>query len=174
MSIAEEIKQLKELLDSGVLTPDEFEGVKRNILGPLPSRAVAQIASLDFVGTWRVLAGGMAPDDVWEFTLYSDGRVEGKTSCLTDGFNKDGWISAFYCKNILGVYKMTGVWMLEGSNLLINVRAGTKVGHVLNKGLRESGSVFNGAFHVVSVGRNELVVRDTQSNEELKLVRLGV
>lgn len=114
MSIAAEIQKLKELLDCGAITSEEFHSAKHGLLKSISAPKPIAPSREHFLGKWKI------EDEIGEIcdVLISPG---GK--CELD-FASSEESGRKHLSWLLGMSSCAGQWWLEGSNLRINAKLG--------------------------------------------------
>lgn len=164
MSIAEEIKSLKELLDTGVLSKDEFERAKDGLLNKVSSPSKTSHDLNHFVGKWRMYSNNV--DQEMEIDLLIDGNAKiknvDKNLRSNDSLLESMLISAS------NVCNGTGKWWLNQNHLFMNFRFGNSLGQAILKKQSISQNLdLDG--EVTSVSQSEIKIIDGT-----RLIRIGL
>ena len=127
MSVADEIKSLKDLLDSGVLTQQEFDQAKRGLLQNLSKPSESMPTKAYFLGKWR-----MGNDlDASDIRLLADGKFKINIDLSKAASQAGVYLSMV---KLLGGNSISGQWWLDGELLRLQGKGGNAAcRHLLGK-----------------------------------------
>ena len=123
MSLADEIRQLKELMDSGALTADEFERAKQGLLSKIsaPSIPASTLVKAAIVGKWKERSDKPGVSGVYQF------KEDGK--CVLFIESTEFSLS----QKLLTGTQLNGTWWLEGNVIGVSlISSGHAFGRALN------------------------------------------
>lgn len=171
MSIADEIKKLKELLDSGVLSHDEYESAKQGLLNKFLAPNGFAFSQESFIGKWRLMLKHKNDDDIIEIDLFPDGNVKLRmTSPEFKEFSKSRFEFAVIA--LSGVTNGSGKWWQDQSQLAISLQLGNALMRTFLKNSGIGSSKLR--IDLVAVSPHEIKGLNSETKDEVRLLRLGV
>ncbi len=168
MQIADEIRELKNLLDDGVLTPDEYEGAKQGLLSKFSAAVGNAMRNESFVGRWRLIHPKLADCESAEVNLSVNGNAELR-------FAKTGVppLAAAFA-SVVGLKGGFGKWWIDGNELVLAVKLGNRLTQSLFTRLTGGISALDIHCSLISISPQEIRGIEAGSTNELRLLRLGV
>src|SRR5665647_446231 len=175
MSIADEIMELKKLLDSGILSNDEYERAKQGLLNKVSVTTNPAFRQESFVGKWRATKD----ETTFDFNLSANGDAK---FIMSGELIKD-----LNVLNIaVGIGNGSGKWWIDNSQLYISVLMGNAIGRIwANREELKNRMIFELDLEAISQqeiralwiaysDNNERQSRLANGKGEMRLLRIGV
>jgi hypothetical protein len=165
MSIADEILELKKLLDSGILSKDEFERAKLGLLKGISVTTNPTFRQDDIVGKWRIVGDGSTWD--YELSLSGDAKLVMSGDIISEAKK------SFIYGTVLGISEAYGKWWLDKSQLVIAVTLGNAIGRFWASST-DKDPIITSAYDLLEVTQQEIRCINVKHQMEATFFGIGL